>query len=92
MGALGLGAPACSKAPPPDVHLGEAARLVQSDPQRALAEIDQARDPGSGSAELLRGLAYEGLQDYARAEQSLEKARGQPRRSGVCGSRSCESG
>jgi len=75
MGALGLGAPACSKAPPPDVHLGEAARLVQSDPQRALAEIDQARDPGSGSAELLRGLAYEGLQDYARAEQSLEKAR-----------------
>ncbi len=71
---LGLGASACQKAPPPDAHLGEAARLLQSDPRRALTELDQAREPASGPAELLRGLAYEGLQDYARAEQSLEKA------------------
>ncbi|MBN2192620.1 MAG: tetratricopeptide repeat protein [Polyangiaceae bacterium] len=69
-----LGVAACKKGPPPDPHFLEGVRLVESDPQRALTELAQAREPEAGRVLLAKGLAYEGLREYVEAEAQLERA------------------
>lgn len=72
---LGLALHACKQHKPPtaDQHVAEGYRLLLGDPEKALKQFQQAKNPAASDVLLGQSLAYEQLRDYARAEQTLQK-------------------
>lgn len=61
----------CAKEAPPDPHVQQGYALLRKDPQAALAEFDDSRDPQGTVVSFGRGLALEGLRRYQEAERVL---------------------
>lgn len=65
----------CEKKAPPDLMVAEGYQRLGADPTAALAAFARARNPNDPSVLLGQGLAHEGLREYGKAEQFLERAR-----------------
>lgn len=61
----------CRKKAPVDSHLERGFALLQSDPEAALRELEQAQNPADPKVILGRGLALEKLRRFEEAEKTL---------------------